>query len=37
VAGGVLAGDISEKVWGAIKGKVTAHLLTDYRNLLTPS
>jgi hypothetical protein len=37
VAGGVLSGDITEKVWGAIKGKVTAHLLTDYRNLLTPS
>jgi triacylglycerol lipase len=37
MAGGVLGGDISEKVWGAIKSKVTAHLLTDYRKLLTSS
>lgn len=37
VVGGVLSGDVSEKVWGAIKEKVAAHLLTDYRNLLAPS
>jgi hypothetical protein len=37
VAEGVLSGDIQEKVWAAIKGKVMAHLLNDYRNLITPS
>ncbi len=31
---GLLTGEFSEKVWGAIKGKVAAHLLTDYRNLI---
>jgi hypothetical protein len=34
VVGGVLAGDVAEKVWGAIKGKLLAHLLDDYRKLL---
>jgi hypothetical protein len=36
VAGGILAGDIAEKVWGAIKGKLLAHLLNDYRKLIAP-
>ena len=31
---GVLSGDIREKVWGEIQGRVTAHLLQDYRKLL---
>jgi triacylglycerol lipase len=31
---GVLSGAIQEKVWGAIKGKVMAHLLNDYRKLI---
>jgi triacylglycerol lipase len=31
---GVLTGDIQEKVWGAIKGKIMAHLLDDYRKLI---
>ncbi|QDU20050.1 lipase family protein [Urbifossiella limnaea] len=34
VAEGVLAGDLHDKVWGAIQQKVNAHLLTDYRALL---
>lgn len=34
IAAGVLGGDIQEKVWGAIQGRVMAHLLTDYRKLL---
>lgn len=34
VVEGVLAGDIQEKVWGAILGKVSAHLMTDYRKYL---
>jgi triacylglycerol lipase len=37
VADGVLSGDLQEKVWGALKGKMAAHLLTDYRTLLGPS
>ena len=37
VAGGVLTGDVSEKVWGAVKGKLLAHLLNDYRKLLGPA
>jgi hypothetical protein len=28
---GLIAGDVEEKVWGGIKGKVAAHLLDDYR------
>jgi hypothetical protein len=36
VAGGVLAGDVADRVWGAVKGKVLAHLLDDYRKLLGP-
>lgn len=31
---GLLTGDVADKVWGGIKGKVTAHFLTDYRNLI---
>jgi predicted lipase len=31
---GALSGDVQEKVWGAIKGKVAAHLLDDYRKLI---
>jgi triacylglycerol lipase len=34
VVDGVLSGDIREKVWEAIKGKVAAHLLTDYSQLI---
>ena len=34
VAEGVMSGDMKEKVWGAIKGKVEAHLLNDYRKLI---
>jgi len=34
VAEGVLSGDIKEKVWEAIKGKMMAHLLNDYRALI---
>lgn len=33
---GVLAGEVQEKVWGAIQGRVAAHLLTDYRALIVP-
>ena len=32
--GGLLAGEVRERVWGAVKGKVDAHLMTDYRKLL---
>jgi hypothetical protein len=31
---GILSGEIGERVWGAVKGKVNAHLMTDYRKLL---
>jgi hypothetical protein len=31
---GLLSGDVQEKVWGAIQGKVAAHLMADYRKLL---
>ena len=31
---GVLSGETGDKVWDAIKGRVTAHLLPDYRKLL---
>jgi hypothetical protein len=34
VAGGLLSGDVQEKVWASIQGRVAAHLLTDYRKLL---
>jgi hypothetical protein len=34
VVEGLLAGDLQEKVWGAIKSKVEAHLLNDYRKLI---
>lgn len=34
VVGGLLSGEIGERVWGAIKGKVTAHLMPDYRGRL---
>jgi triacylglycerol lipase len=29
--GGLLAGEVRKRVWGAVKGKVDAHLMTDYR------
>jgi hypothetical protein len=32
--GGVLSGNVSEEVWGAVKGRVAAHLLDDYRKLI---
>jgi hypothetical protein len=32
--GALLSGEVGEKVWGAMKGKVAAHLMTDYRKLL---
>jgi hypothetical protein len=31
---GLLTGDVGERVWGALKGKVDAHLMTDYRKQL---
>ncbi len=31
VVDGLLAGEVRERVWGALKGKVAAHLLPDYR------
>ena len=31
---GVLSGEIGEKVWGAMKDRLMAHLLNDYRELL---
>ncbi|OWK43858.1 lipase family protein [Fimbriiglobus ruber] len=34
VAEGVLSGDIGNKVWEAVKGRVMAHLLNDYRSQL---
>jgi hypothetical protein len=34
VAGGLLAGEIHDKVWAGIQGRVAAHLLADYRKLL---
>ncbi len=34
MAGGILSGDMAERVWAAVKGKVTAHLLPDYRRLI---
>jgi len=36
VVEGVFSGDIQEKVWGALKGKLNAHFLTDYRALIAP-
>ncbi|HKB03956.1 MAG TPA: lipase family protein [Gemmataceae bacterium] len=36
VAEGLLSGEVREKVWGAIKGKLAAHFLDDYRGLITP-
>lgn len=32
---GILSGDIQEKVWDAIKDKVAAHMLGDYRKFLS--
>jgi hypothetical protein len=32
--GGVLSGNISDELWGAVKGRVAAHLLDDYRKLI---
>jgi hypothetical protein len=34
VVGGVLSGDIHNRVWGAVKAKLTAHLIPDYRGLI---
>jgi hypothetical protein len=34
VVGGVLRGNIADEAWGAIKGRITAHLLDDYRKLI---
>jgi len=34
VADGVLSGDVSEKVWGALQAKMMAHFLDDYRKLI---
>ena len=34
VVDGVLSGDVREKVWEGLKGKLNAHFLTDYRALL---
>jgi triacylglycerol lipase len=33
-ANGLLGGQIGEAVWGGLKGRIAAHLLTDYRKLL---
>ncbi|MGL6076494.1 MAG: lipase family protein [Fimbriiglobus sp.] len=33
-AGMVLSGEVGEKLWESIKGKVVAHLLNDYRQLI---
>ena len=34
VIGGVLSGNIADEAWGAIKERIAAHLLTDYRKLI---
>jgi triacylglycerol lipase len=34
VAEGILAGELRDKVWGAIQGRIVAHLLPDYRSLI---
>jgi triacylglycerol lipase len=34
VVGGVLSGEVTERAWGAVKGKVDAHLIPDYRKHL---
>lgn len=34
VAGGILSGDAVERAWGVVKGKVAAHMMTDYRRYL---
>jgi hypothetical protein len=34
VVDGVLSGNIADKAWGEIKGRIMAHLLDDYRKLI---
>ena len=34
VAGGVFSGEITERVWAGLKGRMMAHLLNDYRKLI---
>jgi hypothetical protein len=34
VINGVLSGNIADEAWGAIKGRLEAHLLNDYRKLI---
>ena len=34
VIDGVVSGNITDEVWGAIKGRIAAHLLDDYRKLI---
>jgi predicted lipase len=34
VIGGALSGKVTDEAWGAIKGRIAAHLLGDYRKLI---
>jgi hypothetical protein len=34
VMGGVLSGNIADEAWGAVKGRIAAHLLDDYHKVI---